>query len=92
MKRAVLKRMNKKVIKCPDADSLSTGHEGGLSQGRICSRSADFLCNSPAGVIKGAVTKTLRGDQGGTRTASCHMEGGDNDHGKSQHRLSLFLL
>lgn len=28
-------------------------------------RSADLLCNSPAGVIKGAVTKTLKGDQEG---------------------------
>lgn len=52
-------------------------------------RSADLLCNSPAGVIKGAATKTLRGDRGGQWPAVTQRD--HNDHGKSQHRLSLFL-
>lgn len=38
-------------------------------------KSADMLCNSPAGVIKGGLTKTLKGDQEGGAMASCHTEG-----------------
>lgn len=53
--------------------------------------SADLLCNSPAGVIKGAATKTLKGDQEGGN-GQLSLWGDNNDHGKSQHRLSLFLL
>ncbi len=53
-------------------------------------RSADLLCNSPVGVIKGAVTKMLKGDQGGQWPAVTQRN--HNDHGKSHHHLSLFLL
>lgn len=54
--------------------------------------SADLLRNSPAGVIKGPVTKTLKGDQEGGNGQLSHRGGDNNDHGKSQHRLSLVLL
>lgn len=49
--------------------SASTEAEGGLTYGAQTVMqqvgSADLLCNSPAGVIKSAVTKTLKGDQEG---------------------------
>lgn len=44
--------------------------------------SADLLCNRPAGVIKGAVTKTLKGDQEGGN-GQLSRRGDNNDHGKS---------